>query len=517
MQPAACLLAAALLIGAAGAQTAAPPANPSFELPARAADQSGARPSIESWQFAQAGVITADALSPAPRGGEGTQLGYLAATAGAQISQDLPGGLAPRSEHVFRIKLGLRGDARPDPGASLNLRIQTLDANNRPLANLTIRTVFAERDKLAADTLAPFEVAFTTGEIAPQGKVRLLVDVNTPSANADAMWLFDDAVWEVNAVTPPAKPAVAPPVSTAPSKYSFSRDISPILSENCFPCHGPDRETREARLRLDVRDSAITPNKDGDAAIVPGDPDASTALQRMLSDDEDEIMPPPESHKVLTKEQIAMLRQWIQDGAVYEGHWSFQPVVRHPLPEVRQKDWVRQPFDAFVLAKLEANGLAPAPEADRRTLVRRVSFDLTGLAPTPEMLDAFLADTAPDAYERYVDRLLAMPQCGEQRGRYWLDAARYADTHGIHFDNYREIWRYRDWVINAFNRNLPFDQFTTEQLAGDLLPDSSDESWSPPASTAATSAPTRAASSRRNTRSSTASTAPPPCRPSGSA
>ncbi len=469
------LLAAILLIGTTAAQTAAPPANPSFELPARAADQPGARPSIESWQFSHAGVISADSLSPAPKGAEGSQLGYLAATAGAQVFQDLPGGLAPRSEHVFRIKLGLRGDARPDAGASVNLRIQTLDEAKRPLANLAIRTVFVERDKLAADALAPFEVAFSTGETPPQGKVRLIVDVNTPSAKADAMWLLDEAAWEVAAVAPPAKPAAATTVSAAPSKYSYSRDISPILSENCFPCHGPDRETREAKLRLDVRDSATRPNKDGEAAIVPGDPEASTALQRMLSDDEDEIMPPPESHKKLTAEQIGMIRQWIRDGAVYEGHWSFQPVVRHPLPEVRRKDWVRQPFDAFVLARLESEGLEPAPEADRRTLARRVSFDLTGLAPTPEMLDAFLADTSPDAYEKYVDRLLAMPQWGEHRGRYWLDAARYADTHGIHFDNYREIWGYRDWVIGAFNRNLPFDRFTTEQLAGDLLPDGGDE------------------------------------------
>ncbi len=468
------LPAAVLLIGAAAAQTAAPLANPSFELPARAADQPGARPSIESWQFAHAGVIASDGLSPAPQGGEGVQLGYLAAVPGGQIFQDLPAGLTPRSEHVFRLNLGVRGDARPDSGASVNLRIQTLDEANRPLANLAIRTVFVERDKLAADALTPFEVVFTTGEIAPQGKVRLLVDVNTPSAKPDGVWLLDGAVWEVTAIAPPAKPVVATPVTTR-SKFSYSRDISPILSENCFPCHGPDRETREARLRLDIRESAIAPNKDGDAAIVPGDPDASTALQRMLSDDEDEIMPPPESHKLLTKEQIAMVRQWIQDGAVYEGHWSFQPVVRQPLPEVRQKDWVRQPLDAFVLAQLEANGLAPSPEADRRTLARRVSFDLTGLAPTPEMLDAYLADTAPDAYEKYVDRLLAMPQWGEQRGRYWLDAARYADTHGIHFDNYREIWGYRDWVINAFNRNLPFDQFTIEQLAGDMLPDSGEE------------------------------------------
>ena len=471
-----CLLAAAfVLIADAGAQTLVPIANSSFELPTHATDQPGARPSIESWQFAQAGVIAANSLSTRPKGGEGTQFGYLVASAGGQIFQDLSSGLAPQSEHVFRIKLGVRGDARPDPGASVNLRIQTLDAANRPLANLAIRTLFVERDKLTADALAPFEVAFSTREIAPQGKIRLLVDVNTPSTKTDTMWLLDDAVLEITPLAPLVKSTIATPVSAAPSKYSYSRDISPILSENCFPCHGPDREAREANLRLDIRESAVAPNKYGDAAIVPGDPEASIVLERMLSDDEDEIMPPPESHKLLSKEQIGMIRQWIKDGAGYEGHWSFQPVTRQPLPEVRKKDWIRQPLDTFVLAKLEANGISPAPEADRRTLARRVSFDLTGLAPTPEMLDAFLADTAPDAYEKYVDRLLAMPQWGEQRGRYWLDAARYADTHGIHFDNYREIWGYRDWVINAYNRNMPFDRFTTEQLAGDLMPDSNEE------------------------------------------
>ncbi len=455
------LLAASLLLET----TAASLLDPSFE----------GTPQANRWQFIQAGVMPNDGTrASAIQGVEGQRLAYLAASAGGSVSQELAVGLVPNSGHVFRIKIGLRADTRPDPGASITLRLQTLDDSRRPSANLAITTVFAGRDKLAADMLAPFEVAFTTGAVAPAGKVRLSVETHTPSGQAGAEWLLDDAHWEVTPVSA-AVPNSAVTPGGAKLKYSYSRDISPILSENCFACHGPDREAREARLRLDVRESATAPNKRGRAAIVPGDPEASSAVKRMLSDDEDEIMPPPESHKKLTADQIAMIRQWIQDGAVYEGHWSFQPVVRHPLPEVRKKDWVRQPFDAFVLEKLESTGLEPASEADPRTLARRVSLDLTGLAPSPEMLAAFLADTAPGAYERYVDRLLAMPQWGEQRGRYWLDAARYADTHGIHFDNYREIWGYRDWVINAFNRNLPFDRFTTEQLAGDLLPDSGEE------------------------------------------
>ncbi|HXG12380.1 MAG TPA: DUF1553 domain-containing protein, partial [Gemmataceae bacterium] len=193
-------------------------------------------------------------------------------------------------------------------------------------------------------------------------------------------------------------------------------------------------------------------------------------IRRILSTDPEEAMPPPVTKKKVSPKELAKLKQWIQQGAEYQPHWSFIPPVRPPLPTVKNSAWVRNPIDRFILAELEKQGLQPAPEADRRTLARRLSLDLIGLPPTPAEVEAFVNDPAPDAYERFVDRLLQSPHWGEHRGRFWLDAARYADTHGIHFDNYREIWSYRDWVINAFNRNLPFDQFTVEQLAGDLLP-----------------------------------------------
>jgi hypothetical protein len=245
----------------------------------------------------------------------------------------------------------------------------------------------------------------------------------------------------------------------------YNRDVRPILAENCFACHGPDSAARKADLRLDLRDEAV---KAG--AIVAGQPDKSALVQRVISDEKDEIMPPPRTKKKLTAAQKDVLRRWIAAGAEYQAHWSFLAPKRPPLPAVRNASWVRNPIDHFVLAELEKHGLTPAPEADRRTLARRASLDITGLPPAPADVEAFVNDRAPDAYERYVDRLLRSPHWGEHRGRYWLDAARYADTHGIHFDNYREIWSYRDWVIGAFNRNLPFDQFTIEQLAGDLLP-----------------------------------------------
>jgi hypothetical protein len=245
----------------------------------------------------------------------------------------------------------------------------------------------------------------------------------------------------------------------------YNRDIRPILAENCFACHGPDSASRKAELRLDRREVAIEAT-----AIVPGKPDESSVVDRIFSSNPDEVMPPPATKKQLTAAQKELLKQWIATGAEYQPHWSFIAPQRPALPAVKDAAWVRNPIDAFVLAKLDSLGLMPAPEADRRTLARRLSLDLTGLPPAPETVEAFVNDPAPDAYEKLVDQLMATPQWGEHRGRYWLDAARYADTHGIHFDNYREIWSYRDWVINAFNRNQPFDQFTLEQLAGDLLP-----------------------------------------------
>ena len=254
-------------------------------------------------------------------------------------------------------------------------------------------------------------------------------------------------------------------LSAQDDKIVYNRDIRPILADNCFACHGPDSASRKGDLRLDRADAAASMK-----AIIAGKPDESGLMHRILSKDPDEVMPPPVTRKTLTDKQKELLRKWIASGAEYQAHWSFIAPTRPGIPKVKNAAWVRNPIDAFVLAKLEANGLAPAPEADRRTLARRLSLDLTGLPPTPELVDAFVADTSPNAYESLVDTLMQSRHWGEHRGRYWLDAARFADTHGIHFDNYREMWTYRDSVIAAFNRNTPFDQFTIEQLAGDLLP-----------------------------------------------
>jgi hypothetical protein len=251
-----------------------------------------------------------------------------------------------------------------------------------------------------------------------------------------------------------------------PEPPSFNRDIRPILVENCFSCHGADSAGRQADLRLDDRDAAVE-----SSAIAPGDPDSSVMLDRIFSDDPEEVMPPPATKKVLSAEHKEILRRWIAAGAEYEPHWSFKPPVRPEPPAVTNEAWVRNPIDRFILARLEHEGLEPAPEADRRTLARRLALDLTGLPPDPAVVDAFVVDPAPDAYERLVASLLASLEWGEHRGRHWLDYARYADTHGIHIDNYREMWSYRQWVIHAFNRNMPFDRFTILQLAGDLLQD----------------------------------------------
>jgi hypothetical protein len=256
-----------------------------------------------------------------------------------------------------------------------------------------------------------------------------------------------------------ASAAAEPPIE-------YNRDIRPILVQSCFACHGPDSDARQAGLRLDQRQAAIEAR-----SIVPGDAESSELVRRVFAASEYEIMPPPEHPHELTDQQKELLKRWVAEGAPYQPHWAFVAPQRPPLPELEDTDWVRHPIDAFILAQLRQRGLQPAPEADRYTLARRVSLDLTGLPPEPELVQAFMQDDSEDAYQRLVDRLLASERWGEHRARYWLDAARYADTHGIHFDNFREIWAYRDWVIEALNRNLPFDQFTIEQLAGDLLPD----------------------------------------------
>ena len=258
---------------------------------------------------------------------------------------------------------------------------------------------------------------------------------------------------------------LASPVNAADGKFEYNRDVRPILAENCFACHGPDSAARKANLRLDIRDTAVKAK-----AFIPGQPNQSAAIARIFSTDVEEMMPPPKSHKKLTPPQKEVIKKWIADGAEYQPHWAYISPKRPTPPAVKNAAWARNPIDQFILAELEKRGLQPAPEADRRTIARRLSLDMIGLPPTPADVEAFVNDKSPDYYEKFVDKLMASPHWGEHRGRYWLDAARYADTHGIHFDNYREMWSYREWVINAFNKNLTFDKFTIDQLAGDLLP-----------------------------------------------
>ena len=253
-------------------------------------------------------------------------------------------------------------------------------------------------------------------------------------------------------------------------KVDFNREIRPILSDRCYACHGPDEGKRKAGLRLDVEADAFRELKSGQRALVSGDPEKSSLVQRIVSTDPDELMPPAKHGKPLSAEQVALLRRWVTEGATWERHWSFIPPQRPPLPPVSDAQWPRNELDHFVLARLEGEGLQPNPEAERTALVRRATFDLTGLPPTIEEVDAFLADRSPDAYERVVDRLIASPHFGERMGQNWLDLARFADTSGYHFDGVRFMWLWRDWVIDAFNADMPYDRFTVEQLAGDLLP-----------------------------------------------
>ncbi len=248
-----------------------------------------------------------------------------------------------------------------------------------------------------------------------------------------------------------------------PATVEYNRDVRPILSDTCYHCHGPDAARRKADLRLDSEAGARQ-------AVVPGDPGRSELIRRITSTDDAERMPPPRSGGKLTPRQIELLRRWVVQGAKWQKHWAFLPPVRPPLPAVQDPRWVRNGIDAFILDRLEREGLRPSPEADGVTLLRRAALDLTGLPPTPAEVDAFLADTSAGAYERAVDRLLASPRYGERMAARWLDAARYADTNGYQSDGERSMWRWRDWVIDAFNANMPFDRFTVEQIAGDLLP-----------------------------------------------
>lgn len=259
------------------------------------------------------------------------------------------------------------------------------------------------------------------------------------------------------------------PVSTA-SSVDFNDEIRPILADKCFHCHGPDEHSREAGLRLDTEQGAFE-DLGGYAAFAPGDLESSEAIARITTDDPDSQMPPADFHKQLSDDEKQLISRWVESGALWKKHWVFEPPRRATVPhgDDDERRWGNNEIDAFVLAGMKRQGLTPNPEADRYSLARRAALDIIGLPPSQEQLQAFLDDTSDDAYEAYVDRLLASKHYGEHRARFWLDAARYGDTHGMHLDNYREMWPYRDWVINALNDNMPFDQFVTEQLAGDLL------------------------------------------------
>ncbi len=261
----------------------------------------------------------------------------------------------------------------------------------------------------------------------------------------------------------------------AAETLQFNRDIRPILSQNCFQCHGPDEKSREGDFRIDVRESALAKADSGGRPIVPGDLARSELIQRVETDDTSELMPPPDSHKKLSTAQKQTLRQWISEGAKFERHWSFVLPRRQTPPTVKNTTWRQNPIDHFILARLERENLSPSPEVNRETLIRRVTLDLTGLPATPEEVEAFVRNTQPRAYERLVDRLMSTTAYAERRAQNWLDLARYADTRGFADDKARQIWPYRDWVIRALDQNMPFDQFTIEQLAGDLLPNATDQ------------------------------------------
>jgi len=257
-------------------------------------------------------------------------------------------------------------------------------------------------------------------------------------------------------------------------QVGFNRDIRPIMSDTCFLCHGPDKSSRMAGMRLDLREEATKPLPDGRIPIAPGDPSKSEIIQRIFRPDAS-VMPPPSAHKPLTEAQKETIRQWVLQGAVYEGHWAYQPVKRPQTPRIAGARSIFNPIDSFIQDRLAREGLPPSGPADKRTLLRRVTFDLTGLPPTPEEMRAFLADPSPNAYEKVVDRLLSSPRYAEQQTMHWLDAVRYADTCGFHGDNPIPAWPYSDYVLQAFLRNKPFDEFTREQIAGDLLPNATDQ------------------------------------------
>jgi len=274
--------------------------------------------------------------------------------------------------------------------------------------------------------------------------------------------------WEQPGTLPQVR-ADGPPVKTTDT-IDFNKQIRPILSDNCFACHGPDEKARKAKLRLDTKEGAFAALRSGGHALIPGKSGESELYKRLTTSEPTELMPPPKSTKKLNAEQIDLIKRWIDQGATWTEHWAYAAPKKAALPRVSDTSWIRNPIDQFIIARLEAEKLKPSGEADRVSLIRRVTLDLTGLPPTPDEVDAFVNDKSNDAYEKVIDRLMKSPRFGEHMARFWLDAARYGDTHGLHLDNYREMWGYRDWVVKAFNNNLPYNRFVIEQVAGDLLP-----------------------------------------------
>lgn len=378
------------------------------------------------------------------------------------------------------VESGAIVPGEPDKSTVIK-RVFTHDADEIMPPALTHKTLTTEQKEAlkrwiaeGADYGAPAAATDAAGGVAavsPQtATTKPTPKLNTKTAAAKA-----PAAAKLQATKPPvSKPAGlqavdAALIAKAGGKLQFNRDIRPIFAENCFACHGPDPGSRKAKLRLDT-EAGFFADRGAGPTVVKGKPLSSPLFKRISSKDHDEIMPPPASHKSLKPVQINLIRRWIEQGAPWQPHWSLIKPVRPALPTVKNTKWVRNPIDRFILARLQTTGLQPAPEAERTVLARRVALDLTGLPPEPDVLQKFLRDKSPQAYDKLVDGLLQSEHYGEHRARYWLDAARYADTHGMHFDNYREMWPYRDWVIKAFNNNQHFDRFTMEQIAGDLLP-----------------------------------------------
>ncbi|HRK35939.1 MAG TPA: DUF1549 domain-containing protein, partial [Candidatus Hydrogenedentes bacterium] len=427
---------------------------------------------------------------------------------------------------VFCAVLAIAEEAAPPPAPSVDAIVELLkkleaDPASRASAESALKSGLEDIRKQVLDSQSPVDAAAAEIEAATQRAAELDAKINELSSQLEAVkkeaadhaatvpqlqekltaakgqqdtlsekiTVYERALELIGTLksAPAPQPAPeAPAPEAAPKKentavaalpavneadrVNYNRDIRPILSNNCMACHGPDEEQRKAKLRFDEGESAYTALASGKTAIVPGDPDNSELLARVTSHDEGDRMPPAAFGKTLTTQQIELLRKWIQQGGSMEKHWAFNGPQQHEPPSIANASWARNAIDNFIAARLEREGLAPMPEAEKEILIRRVTLDLTGLPPTLEEVHNFVNDTSADAYEKVVDRLLASQHYGEQMARLWLDVARYADTNGYHVDNERYMWRWRDWVINAFNENKKFDQFTIEQLAGDLLP-----------------------------------------------